>query len=253
MPKCLILIISLARATERRTHIIQELKKVGITNYTLIDAVDGQTLHENEINQYQIINKEPTTRIKHTPTEIACGLSHMRCYKLLLQSKAPAALILEDDAKLHADLPKIIQHINRFPKNWTITQAAHVFSTPKTNYWTRKHLIGKYTIGVNTLPSYGSKGYFISKDKAQQFVNDLPKLRLPADWFFFDTIRPWLTLYNCYQILPPPIRSSDLHQNSTLNIPPTAILPPRPKPWWKKLKRTIAGNVKVFFPPQQPY
>ena len=42
--RCPVFIINLARSTDRRQHMEAELQKVGITDYTFVNAIDGNDL-----------------------------------------------------------------------------------------------------------------------------------------------------------------------------------------------------------------
>ena len=202
MTPCLVLVISLVRATERRTYITQALKKMGIENYTLVDAVDAQTLSKEEKNRYY----RPLYGLKRlSASEIACAASHKRCYELLAQSNAQAALILEDDAKLHADLPKIIQHIDRFPNNWTLVYACK--DTVRPEKWPitlhrPKQVTNHYALGIAVRKYTGSYGYFISKPKAVQLRDTLFPITKPIDnTLFSQRLTSW-GLYNFYCLRP---------------------------------------------------
>ena len=256
---CLVLVVSLNRAKHRRQHMIQELNRIGIKDYTLVDAVDGQQLSPQTLRQYQPINQEWIDKNKtHSPMEIGCALSHMRCYELLAQSHAPAALILEDDAKLSTDLPKIIQHINRFPNNWTIVQASRSKSKVYLNLWTSQSLIGQYRLGVNAEKSAESIGYFISKNKAKALMSELPKLKLPADYLFHQRIGGSMSLFNFYSIQPGLIVPSPLVDQSTIVDKGKRIKPARLFRLMSELRRLgwekgIARLVRVIRLPQKPY
>jgi GR25 family glycosyltransferase involved in LPS biosynthesis len=64
-------VINLRHRTDRKNHIINELKKVPMVNYTIIDAIQDETK--------------------------TCFASHLKCIKLAKDNKLPFVLILEDD------------------------------------------------------------------------------------------------------------------------------------------------------------
>ena len=66
LASCLVLVVSLKRAKHRRKHIVQELNRVGIKDYTLVDAVDGQQISTQTLAQYHPINEEWAAKKKCT-------------------------------------------------------------------------------------------------------------------------------------------------------------------------------------------
>ena len=176
--RCPVFIINLARSTDRRQHMEAELQRVGITDYTFVNAVDGNDLqpevilaHQKKIIQHynltlrkdptdplnlyvlppksrQALNKRHSRCYQVSKYELACNLSHLKCYELLLASDAEAALILEDDAELSTDLPKIIQHVDHFSPNWRVAYAVNKQTfRGLTNMYTRKKVCEGYTMG----------------------------------------------------------------------------------------------------------
>ena len=195
--RCPVFIINLARSADRRQHMEAELKKVGITDYTFVNAIDGNDLkpevllaHQKKIQQHYnlTLRKDPkfsslreyalspklrkylnTSEIYCyliTKYELACNLSHLKCYELLLDSGAEAGLILEDDAELSADLPKIIQHVDRFSPHWQVAYAGHMPFRMETNIYTRKEVYKGYTMGQACGSLSSNLAYFISRKGA---------------------------------------------------------------------------------------
>lgn len=94
-------VVSLARATERRAQICQHLENIGV-RYRLIDAVDGRSLSETE--RAELV--EPGLVIH--PGAIGCYLSHLEIYRAMDAENIPAALVLEDDARLNPRFRSIL-------------------------------------------------------------------------------------------------------------------------------------------------
>jgi GR25 family glycosyltransferase involved in LPS biosynthesis len=95
-------ILSLARAAERRKSITAHLDRLGI-GYEIVDGVDGQALSEDYVAQVTI----PDSGLSRGM--IGCNLSHFASYRRLVESGRDAALVLEDDARLHADIRQILE------------------------------------------------------------------------------------------------------------------------------------------------
>ena len=117
----------------------------------------------------------------------ACVLSHFRALDTFLSSSdAPAALILEDDAQLAADLPMFIESTDWWPAGATLVK---IESRGK-----KGRLLGR----VCTEPYRGRElrriavfvagacGYIISRDSARYLLDRCRKVTFPVDHVLFD-------------------------------------------------------------------
>jgi len=95
-----IYIVNLKKDKNRRENIIREVEKQNLTNYEIIDAVDGNKLNQNEINNSTFKNKKHLNpwNSKMSPSQIGCALSHIKVYEKFIKTEYEVALILEDDA-----------------------------------------------------------------------------------------------------------------------------------------------------------
>jgi glycosyl transferase family 25 len=102
-------VINLARSRDRRVHMIAQLKKTHV-HYEIIEAVDGRDL---DLTDSRIC--DPSVDSEFRPGVLGCALSHLKVYQRVLDDGLEAALILEDDINLPADLDElsdtIAQHI----------------------------------------------------------------------------------------------------------------------------------------------
>lgn len=96
-----IYVISLERDTEKRKIINETLNSFNL-NFSFVDAVDGATLTESQVNS--IRNKSVGTVVSRgfpaTAGEIGCTLSHVKAYQQMLKDNQEWACILEDDVIL---------------------------------------------------------------------------------------------------------------------------------------------------------
>jgi len=88
-----VLVISLARATDRRTAICSHLERLEI-EYELVDAVDGSALTDVDIAKYVA----PGQKLHRGA--VGCYMSHVRAYEAIVSRNIPVALVLEDDARV---------------------------------------------------------------------------------------------------------------------------------------------------------
>jgi len=96
-------VINLARSLDRRAYIISELKKTAL-DYEIITAVDGRDL---DLFDAATIDPSFLTRIACTAGSAGAALSHLSVYKKIVDDGRGAALVLEDDVVLPADLASL--------------------------------------------------------------------------------------------------------------------------------------------------
>ena len=109
-----IYVVNLKNDLDRRKNIINEIEKQNIKNYEIIDAINGNELSEQELNNlsYKDKNLINPWNIKMSPSQVGCALSHIKIYKKFIKTDHNYALILEDDAvfikSFNEDLKKLI-------------------------------------------------------------------------------------------------------------------------------------------------
>ena len=89
-----IYIISLKRTPERRLYMQRQLDSLGL-DYQWIDAVDAYDFNDTELIGVDL-------KDQCQPSAMACLLSHIKFYDLIIKNKHPMACVLEDDAPITA-------------------------------------------------------------------------------------------------------------------------------------------------------
>lgn len=106
------LIINLARASNRRKYMQQILKNYDFLDISFFAAVDGKSLTNSEVDSYFNASKAYERYGRNLNRgEIGCTLSHIGCYRQVMESAANVSLILEDDISILRDisvLPELI-------------------------------------------------------------------------------------------------------------------------------------------------
>ena len=118
-----IYIISLKRTPERRLCVQRQLDSLGL-DYQWIDAVDAYDFNDSELIGVDLKNK-------YQPSAMACLLSHIKFYDLVIKNKHPMACVLEDDAQLLPTFPDILNYEKLSKMNWSILLLAHHSSMTK--------------------------------------------------------------------------------------------------------------------------
>jgi glycosyl transferase family 25 len=99
--------INLADRTDRRGFMEKQFAALGLVA-TRLEAMTRADVSEGQRDRYC----NPARRWSMTDGQFACNLSHIKAWRALLDSDAPRALILEDDARLSASLPRFLAAID---------------------------------------------------------------------------------------------------------------------------------------------
>ena len=119
-------VVNLKDHTHRLKSVKEQFKKYDITDYTIIEAVDGRNSDLSE----NISGKYP----KLKPSEIGCMISHIKAIKHWLDtSDSDYAIIMEDDFSFDT-----VEHwswdweyvINNLPARWDIIQLIMIKNEP---------------------------------------------------------------------------------------------------------------------------
>jgi GR25 family glycosyltransferase involved in LPS biosynthesis len=200
-----VLFISMEKSVERRQSAIQVLDELGLT-HQWIKACDGRELSIAELKQ--VYDPTGTLTIHTEPLrrgEIGCYLSHLECYRAIVDQDIPYAVIMEDDMRPNANLIKVL-HALELPEDWgTVNLFPHwrwfsgrAFMLENTYY--RKplfdsHYVSKYFDWANCAAMY-----LISQEYAREMLSYLLPIRLPVDRMLFDTFYSKNFPYAVYSI-----------------------------------------------------
>lgn len=156
-------LINLKDHTHRLDHAKKEFAKYGITDYTVIEAVDGR---KNDLSDL-IYGKYP----KLKSGEIGCMMSHIKALKHWLDtSDSEYAIIMEDDFSFDTvehwswDWDYVIENL---PSNYQIVQLVMIQNEP-----IRFNMHKKEKFNVNTKMSYSwsTACYIIKRSYAKTLV-----------------------------------------------------------------------------------
>lgn len=100
-----IFVINLKKDTQKLNKILLQFKKYNITDFEIVEAVNGSELSNEEL--LEKYDEKRTKRIfrKLSLPEIGCCLSHLVVYKKIIQENK-RCLIIEDDVILKDDIKK---------------------------------------------------------------------------------------------------------------------------------------------------
>src|SRR5437588_9468072 len=104
-------VINLARATDRREHMIKQVTAAGLT-YELVSAIDGQDLYTSDLAR--LIDPDAVAKYPRwlTPGLLACTLSHRLAYERILADGGASGLVVEDDTIIPDDADDMLMRLS---------------------------------------------------------------------------------------------------------------------------------------------
>jgi glycosyl transferase family 25 len=118
-----VFVISLRDTLERRKSVGELLYSLNIA-FEFIDAVDGR--HERSFSP-DVFNNQVSVQNRFMPTarqmrggEVGCALSHIECYRRVIDAGLRNCLILEDDITFGITSPCLTDLLGRIPDNWEL-------------------------------------------------------------------------------------------------------------------------------------
>lgn len=111
-----IFVINLDSSKGRWSKIKSQLDEFKL-EYERIPAVDGKLISSSN-KMYDSSKNRTHFHINMSKGEIGCYLSHIKCWKKIIDEKLDYAIIIEDDVKILQDLSKIkeLLNANLFPE-----------------------------------------------------------------------------------------------------------------------------------------
>lgn len=175
-----VFVINLDFQVDRKAFMEQQLEALGIP-FEIVAAVKGKELAPALVST--VYDEPQTLKTQGKPLslgEIGCALSHLSIYRKMLDNHIPASLILEDDALLHTDLPKVLHPL-----------AERIAAEDKPVIYLLTHLI-RYKRGPALPVASGyalhpmvdaccAHGYLINKTAAEQMLQLFSPITYPID------------------------------------------------------------------------
>lgn len=173
-------ILTLPDAADRRQPLVAALDELGI-EFTLWPAIDGR---QGLPAEYEPLIDRDGARKKQRREmgngEFACALSHHFIYRDIVEKGYPLALVLEDDARITADLRDFLAQLDRDDFDLVLIdhQKARVVVDEPLHFQS-----GQFAYRVIVQP-YLASAYIVSRLGAIAMVNNSLPITAPADWPF---------------------------------------------------------------------
>lgn len=177
-----VFIVHYKKLIDRKTHILEQLKKYNITDYEFIE-IDRDELYNQNISMFQE---------NYSKSQIAISLSHFYAYKQI-SDKYENGLIFEDDVVLSGNFTDIFnKYMTQLPEDYDM-----LFVGDGCNLHIENHKLipNKYIYEKCLYPtSWGGDGagrcvdsYLVNKKcaiKLCEYIDNLSyKINLPIDWW----------------------------------------------------------------------
>lgn len=193
----LILVINLDREKKRLQHMRKEFSALGLA-FQRVAAVDAARLSDETIAAYR---KGKPNFYELGVGEVACFLSHRKCWEIAAESAENHTLVCEDDLFLGENAGEVLASGDWMPADGGIVKVeASRFKT----------LVGKVPVaeiaghGVFALHRdyAGAGAYIISRDCARELLALTETFCDPADQFLFNRTVPGWHGRPIYQLMP---------------------------------------------------
>lgn len=205
-------VINLAGHDARMEHMRAGLAANGIP-FTRVEAVNGKRLSSADLaaSYVRLRGERPLLA-----NEVACSLSHKRCWEMLVASEAPAAAIFEDDVHFADGIATVLADTAWLPRDADVV---------RLETWRRKVALdrtaaaaigGREVFRLRSV-TYGTAAYVITRTAAAKALAAWPKVDCPPDTFLFDPRLKYARSFVLYQMDPAPciqeMRLPDAPQN----------------------------------------
>jgi GR25 family glycosyltransferase involved in LPS biosynthesis/tetratricopeptide (TPR) repeat protein len=166
-------VINLKRREDRKKAMIEQLNKEKITNYEIIDAVDGMELNESE--ELKLLFE--CNNFNYSKGIVGCALSHINLWNMLLNdNNNEYYVILEDDLDL---LPNFKEKLNEHCKIFEEKKLEHLsLGVFDCNYLDQEKIKSdKVTIIQKDVYKFWNVAfaYIISKNAAKKIISHINK------------------------------------------------------------------------------
>ena len=164
------IVINLPVAWERREAVEHEFRKVGL-DYEVWPAVSGFDLTDDIKGSVDHAARDRLGMRRLDDFSVACLLSHMAVLRDLVNGTDDMAAVFEDDARLHPDLPNVLDALEGKAGKFDVVKLQRLTSLP---YYPVYQLLRSHSLGRVRYHDRGAYGYVITRYAAAQLLERFP-------------------------------------------------------------------------------
>lgn len=181
------LVINLDRSSDRLAHVTAEFSRAGVP-FERIQAVDSAMACTVEFAPL-------------TAAEIACFLSHRKCWQIVAGGSEPYAAIFEDDIVFGEKASGLLLNEDWIPGDADVIKLETFLSPVKI---ARNHtpVRGGYSLARLIGTHVGSAGYIVSKNAAARLLSGTTRLKGAVDIALFSPVLMTCARNTNYQLVP---------------------------------------------------
>ena len=179
-------VINLERSPNRRTYIIDELKKTGL-DYEIITGVDGRHL---DLLDPTLVDPSLLTKSSFPAGVAGSALSHIKVYQKMIADGLNEALVLEDDAALPADLASLADAVAGQLEGAEVALLYYISKdTCKISIEGSVDLSSsqRLALPIDIQQVKSAVAYIITREACERMSRIVPPVRVNADdwWVFY--------------------------------------------------------------------
>jgi glycosyl transferase, family 25 len=174
-----ILLINLARAVDRRIRMERQFAALGLA-FERLEAIDGRQLTAQDRALVDDNRRRRITRYPLSDNEIGCWLSHRRALQDVAASGDGMAAIVEDDAELSPDFPRVLEAIGRGAPDFDFIFLHRNMKKGET-FVPSRPLLADLRLGRVGPAHMRATGYVVSAAGARRFLAYAPRAAHAVD------------------------------------------------------------------------
>ncbi len=218
-----VLVINLDRAPERLAHVTRTFGEAGVP-FERVAATDGKKLGPEEIARW----RQGTPHFgEMRESELACYLSHRRCWEMVAAGDEPA-VIMEDDLYLGRGARDALARSDWLPADADIVKletGVRPITMDRAAAGTLPDRKIHRVRGLNT----GGGAYVLTPKCARMLLENIKAISDPFDHILFNPRLPFFERLAVYQVVPALcIQDSVLHTDGPGTTFRSYIAPERP-------------------------
>jgi glycosyl transferase family 25 len=177
-------VVSLERATERRSFVVQSFAGTGLS-YEIVPAVDGATLSADERSSYSRARSLFEIGRGLMEGEVGCALSHIGLLQRMVEEHVPEVLIVEDDVAPKPALRRLLERRDELPSDRDVVTFCSLTTSSSPRPVAGFELDGEHRVCTYRHMLFGSQCYLITVSAARRVLEVARPIRMPYDELLF--------------------------------------------------------------------